>query len=102
MKDEMTVEEAFEILKSLKLTKSIQVVRLWVREGKIKTEPINKYYKSGYRITKKALEEFILYQKLRNNRVNPEPLVVAMKQLGYKEEQINEILQQTLIVLEQK
>lgn len=101
--DGMVVEEAFEILNKLGFTKNIQVVRGWIRKGKLKGNEINGNYKEGYRITKEALDEFILHQSLRDRRADPDPFITAMEQLGYTEKQITEILKQTFkVVKEQK
>ncbi|HEF5066885.1 TPA: hypothetical protein SAQ65_006018, partial [Bacillus cereus] len=56
----MNVKEAFEILKAEGLTSNIAIVRLWIRERKLKATMQEGYRKGGYDIKEKDLEEFIL------------------------------------------
>lgn len=68
----LTQAEALERLKKVGITDSIQVLRRWVRDGKIKAEKsLNK--KEGYRIDLADLERFIeernpLYKEVKQLR----------------------------------
>lgn len=53
-----TVDEAFQILKDLKITSNKESVRRWLRQGVIEgISPISK--KDGWKIPKEALDEFL-------------------------------------------
>lgn len=52
----LTVEQAYQKLYDQGITSSIQVVRRWIRQGKIKAEMNSR--KEGYIILQKDLEEF--------------------------------------------
>ena len=62
----MNVKEAFAILKAEGLTSSIQVVRRWIREGKIKATMKGGYHKGGYDIKEEDLEEFMAVKTPRS------------------------------------
>lgn len=85
----MNVKEAFEILKAEGLTSSIQVVRRWIREGKIKATMKGGYHKGGYDIKEKDLEDFIL-SKLTPGR-DEEEFTKNMIRLQEIEKKIQEI-----------
>lgn len=57
----MNVEQATKLLSEEGITSSEQIVRRWIRQGKIKATLQNK--KEGYQIDEKALREFIKLQK---------------------------------------
>lgn len=59
MDDLLTISEAFEILKEQGITDSIDMVRRWIRQGKLKAMPFNKNRREGYRIAKSELELFV-------------------------------------------
>ena len=54
----LTVNEAFEILKTEKITNSAQMVRRWLRQGKLKGHR-SENRKDGWRIDEKELKQFI-------------------------------------------
>lgn len=56
-----TVTEALERLNEEGITKSEQVVRRWLRSGKLKGEQISR--KKGWQIEKEDLEAFIRVRK---------------------------------------
>lgn len=65
----LTQSEALKRLKEAGVTNSIQVLRKWVREGKIKAQK-TEFRKEGYRIDESELERFIkeknpLYEKVK-------------------------------------
>jgi len=56
--DKLSIDEAFEQLKRLKITTNKESVRRWLRQGTIKgIPPVSK--KEGWKIPKESLEEFI-------------------------------------------
>lgn len=67
-----TVTEAFELLKSYKITSNIESVRRWLRQGEIEgIEPASR--KEGWKISQSALDRFItkrLPEFITTNDVN--------------------------------
>lgn len=53
----MNLQEALLVLKQNEITESIQVLRRWVREGRIKGTMISK--KGGYTIDRESLDKFV-------------------------------------------
>lgn len=67
--DNVIVDEAFEILRQEGVTKHIGTVRRWIQEGKIKATLRGTNRNSGYDITEKDFDEFIV-TKLPPERFN--------------------------------
>lgn len=60
----MNIEEALEVLKKNDVTDSVQMLRRWIRQGKIKAEMESK--KTGYVVDSNSLNEFIVTKKRVN------------------------------------
>jgi len=58
----LTVGQAFKILKEEGLTTNINIVRRWIRAGKLKAEPYESRIE-GYRIKEEDLQDFIISKK---------------------------------------
>lgn len=58
----LTVEQAYEVLKEEGLTTSLEIVRRWIRQGKLKATQWESRYE-GYRISREDLQKFILEKK---------------------------------------
>ena len=63
--EDLTVEQAIELLKKRKITSSAQVVRRWLREGRIKGEKDINH--GSWKISKEHLDEFIAQQVEEHN-----------------------------------
>lgn len=82
----LTVHEAFEKLRKVGVTDSIQMVRKWIRDGEIKAIPPEKgNRKEGYRIDPLEFERFIAKRN---------PLYNENKQLKKEIEQLKKEIQQ--------
>lgn len=65
----ITITKALEILSNNNITKSEQVLRRWLRNGKIKNAKIiNK--KTGWQIDEQALQDFIFTKQNKSNNKN--------------------------------
>lgn len=89
----LTMFEALERLKETGITESIQVLRKWIREGKIKAEKTD-FRKEGYRIHEEDLEQFIeernpLYREVKQLRKENADLKKALSKAESKEQMSN-------------
>jgi hypothetical protein len=60
----MNIQQALEILQQEDITSSAQMIRRWIRQGKIKANLSSK--KEGYKIDDNSLQAFVI-EKKRNN-----------------------------------
>lgn len=67
----LTVDEVLQILKKSGITGSEQMVRRWLREGKLKGER-SIYRKEGWRITPVEVERFVAEQNPANGKLKQE------------------------------
>ena len=67
----MNLEEALVILKENHVTDSIQMLRRWIRQGKIEATMGSK--KEGYLVNESSLNDFIAVKKKHVNQANREP-----------------------------
>lgn len=82
-----SVSEAFDILKQENMTKSVQVLRRWLRTGELKGKCTSR--KEGWRITETDLQTFIDTRK-GNIKITKEALDDAYDK-GYKQGHIDTV-----------
>lgn len=75
----VTLQEALEILKIYNITTSSQMLRRWIRQGKIEATMVSK--KEGYVIDRQSLMAFITKKRKEPVKVDPKS---ANYQAGFK------------------
>lgn len=68
----MTIQEALEILKQNQITDSVQMLRRWIRQGKIKATMVSK--KQGYLVDTMSLNTFIEKKQAEGLIISPGPV----------------------------
>lgn len=71
----MNLQEALAILKEKQITDSIQMLRRWIRQGKIEASMVSK--KEGYSVNEDSLNAFIKKKQKGHTQAKYEPIATS-------------------------